>query len=193
MQKPVARKYPLTQEAKAILREHYKPRTPGAIRTCVEKLGWSREAVVRAAKKLGLTRETRIRWTPEQDAFLMMHAGERTAVWIEGQMRRRGLGCRSVGAIKTRFKELEISYRVTNGYTMKEIAECFGVCDELVRKWVAKGLLQTKWQPRDERDRVRFTDAAIREFVKNHPQEYSLARVDQLWFLGLVFPKVAKA
>ena len=176
-------------EVEALIRQHYRPRTPGAVAKIVALLGWPRWKVTQAIAALKLTGQTWVRWTPEQDRFLMDHAGEWPPGRISYQMQKQGLGCRSVRKIVERFKVLEIPFAVKAGYSTRDVADCFGVSQTTVLRWVRLGYLKpTENSPVDSRGNPRFTDTAILRFVRTYRQEFSLAKVSQHWFLGLVFP-----
>jgi hypothetical protein len=177
----------VTPDVETTIRRHYQPRTPGVIGRLARILGWSSSRVSRAVAKLGLPRRTRTRWTPEQDRFLMRWAGERSPKWISYRMRKEGLGNHSPRSIVDRFKRLDISYRIVSGYTIADVAECFGVCPTLVRRWLEKGYIDTRGASKDSRGNIRFTDRILRTFVRKHPQEYSFQKVDQEWFLRMIF------
>ncbi|MEK6323594.1 MAG: helix-turn-helix domain-containing protein [Acidobacteriota bacterium] len=72
-----------------------------------------------------------------------------------------------------------------------ETAQCFGVSDATVYRWIKKGLLKARLKDNaaipSPQCHFLVHDNAIRDFVQRHPMEFDLRRVDQLWFLNLIF------
>jgi hypothetical protein len=63
-----------------------------------------------------------------------------------------------------------------------------------IQKWISSGWLRNGFQGTNrhggnDHDIHRFQEKDILGFIKQHPQEISLGRVDQVWFLGLVLLK----
>ncbi len=60
-----------------------------------------------------------------------------------------------------------------------------------IQKWIANGWLRDRIQGTQRHDGNghdihRFREKDILAFIKQHPQEINLGKVDQIWFLGLV-------
>src|ERR1035441_1276512 len=83
-------------------------------------------------------------------------------------------------AEESRTRQLEMSCRVRFGFDANSLAACFGVRPGKLTQWVRDGLLKPL-------DGGRFSEVAIARFIREHPQEYDLARVDQTWFKAMVF------
>ena len=73
-----------------------------------------------------------------------------------------------------------MSCRVRFGFDANSLAACFGVRPDRLDRWVRDGLLK----PASD---GRFSEVAIARFIREYPQEYDLARVDQMWFKAMVF------
>ena len=66
-----------------------------------------------------------------------------------------------------------------------------------IQKWIANGWLRDRLQGTQRhdgnvRDIHRFREKDILGFIKKHPQEINLAKVDSLWFLDLVILRGAQ-
>jgi hypothetical protein len=77
---------------------------------------------------------------------------------------------------------------------MRDLELCLGEDHHKISKWIANGWLQDRLQGTQRRDgnghdihRIREQD--ILDFIKHHPQEINLGKVDQMWFLDLVLLK----
>jgi hypothetical protein len=99
---------------------------------------------------------------------------------------------------------MEISTAIREGHSATSLGLCFGVRQHTVCKWIARGFfgkVQTRtgeaWTPGSGAT-CHITDAQVLAFVRDHPLEFQLSRVNQTWFLDLVFnayanPKQARA
>ncbi len=184
-----ALKYQWTPEKDAILRERYDGRwgtAPGIAR----QFGWPTGVIHARASDLGLTRLhlPKRRWTKQEEAFLEEHAGART---VRSMARELGRG---VAAIAWKLRDMEISGAVRDDtYTNGSLALCFGVSKEMVRRWVMAGYFgkvgsrYSEGGPALPGDWTSITAAQVRAFIRRHPTRFRLSRVDQLWFLDLVF------
>ena len=93
-----------------------------------------------------------------------------------------------------KIKRMGLSYRVRNGYTMGELKECLGEDHHKVERWIANGWLRDRLQGTrrhdgNGRDIHRFRETDILEFLRRHPEEINLGKVDSIWFLDLVLLK----
>ena len=145
---------------------------------------WPRDAFKVEANRLGLVhRGDRRPWTEEEDAYLAEKLGA-MSMWALA----RKLG-RTRWSIESRAAKLDLSLRVKWGYNLTDLATAFGVRYGQVQGWVARGLLgrTREWQG------VRVDEKAVARFIRLHPHEYDLRRVDQWWFKGIVFGLLADA
>lgn len=69
-------------------------------------------------------------------------------------------------------------------YTIADLSELFGVPRERVESWARRGLLARTQEGHGEN--VRFTDADVAQFIRQHPKVYNLAGVDRTWFRAMV-------
>ena len=82
-------------------------------------------------------------------------------------------------AAESRTRQLEMSCRGRFRFDANSLAACFGVRPYKLAQWVRDGLLKSL--------DGRFSEVAVARFIREHPQEYDLARVDQAWFKAMVF------
>ena len=182
------RRWVLTPEREAVLVARY--RLSGAT-AFARSWGWPRWAVAHAAARLGLARpgtEMRRAWTPEEVAILEANAGERAFPWLCRRLKR------SRASVGLKLKRLQLSRRVTSGYTLGELEEALGADHRTLQRWLREGKLRGKRRfggdtvAAFERDAWHFTDADVLLFIRENRHEVRLERFDQDWFLGLVLP-----
>ena len=176
-----------TPEKDAILRERYDSR-PGVPLSIARSFGWPAWAIKRRAAVLGLCRPPTTPprpWTAAEVAYLEEHAGTRV---VASMARRLG---RPISATVLKLRRLGLSRLIREDYTLRSLAECFGVDHHAVDRWIRLGLLVGDFRhggaaPAYDRDARRFTDANVLAFVKANPTAFELRRVDQTWFLDLM-------
>ncbi|MGV3518191.1 hypothetical protein [Luteitalea sp.] len=184
-------RYPFTPERQQYLKTHYAPHEAGCVARIAAALNVPGWRVKRWAAELGLAVITPKSpdWTPTEVAFLEEHIGARTVGWIAKRLGR------TATAVAVKSKRLAIDRReCRDWYTVTALALAMGVDSHVVTRWIRSGLLQaaTVGQQREDGRPAMFsiTVPAIRRFLQQHPTAYRLAKVDQVWFLGLVFGKV---
>ncbi len=187
-------KYPLSPERETYLRAHYRPTVHGISHRIARVLGVPKWRVCRWAAELGLSGpDTRgPKWTTSDDAFLEAHIGARRPGWIAKQLGR------SVTAVTVRAKRIGLSRRdARTWYTARQVADGFGVDPSTVVRWIDRAWLAATREGQDYPDgraaawRVEYV--ALRRFVREHHTAYLLAKVDQVWFLDLVFGGLVEA
>jgi hypothetical protein len=181
---PKRTKYVLDGALIEVLRQRYDTRVRGRVAQIAGQLGWPTFAVKRAAHLLGLSQPwpaDRRDWTAAEVAELQKWLGVRSAAWIA---ERLGRGLTSV-ALK--IKRLGLSRRIIEGYTQRSLAECFGVDDHTVARWIGLRYLGGRRDGTDRpNDTIRISEVEVLRFLRSHRLEYRLDKVDQTWFLGLV-------
>jgi len=70
------------------------------------------------------------------------------------------------------------------GYNLDDLRALFGASKAKVQHWIQEGLLAKRI---GQDGAIRISEAAVIRFVRNHPAEYSLAKVDQPWVRRLLF------
>lgn len=138
------------------------------------RTGFTRVVILTRAVQLGLSFSRRRPWTPEETTLLESCAGHYPPASIARKLRR------TFASVKAKVKELELSVRVTEGYSQADLAELLGASPASIRRWCRIG-----WLPLLN---GRVPEVAVARFLRLHPREYQLRRVDEAWFKGLLFP-----
>ena len=73
----------------------------------------------------------------------------------------------------------------------KDTEQCLGEDHHKIQKWISNGWLRDRLQGTRRHDGNghdvhRFSEKDILAFIKQHPQEINLDKVDGLWFLDMV-------
>ncbi len=145
--------------------------------------------IKRQAARLGLTLHMDCRpWTASEMNLLEKLVGRVSSATIAKRLHRRE------SSVVNKLKRIGTSRRVRNGYTMRELELCLGEDHNKITQWIKNGWLQDRLQGTRRHDgngndihRIREKD--ILTFIRNHPQELNLGKVDQTWFLDLVLLK----
>ncbi len=181
------RKYEWTPDRLAYIQAHYDEIGARAI---AEHFGFPTWQVAHKAAALGLGRHRQVKpWTPAEVAMLEEYAGVRTPRWIA-----RELG-RTLHSVVLKIRYVGLSTAIREGYTSHSLAPCFGVSPDTIGRWIRLGYfgrLETRdgeARPQGSRSDIphHLTDAQVLAFVKAHPTVFDLRKVDQTWFLDLVF------
>jgi hypothetical protein len=86
---------------------------------------------------------------------------------------------------------LHLTLRNADGHTANRLAGLFGVDSHKVMRWIKQGWLTahrrgTERKEQQGGDSWWITRANAYRFGLEHPEEYLLKAVDQLWFLSLI-------
>lgn len=138
------------------------------------RTGFTRVVVLARAAQLGLSFVRRRPWTREETALLGCLAGRYSTTYIARKLKR------TFASVKAKVKQLDISVRVTEGYSQFDLAELLGASPTSIRRWCRIGWLRLT--------NGRVPETAVVNFLRLHPHEYQLRRVDDAWFKGLLFP-----
>lgn len=138
------------------------------------RTGFTRVVILARAVELGLSFLQRRPWTTQETVLLQSLAGRQTTTFIARKLRR------TFASVKAKVKQLEISIRVAEGYSRADLAELLGASPTSIRRWFKIGWLTQV--------NGRVTETAVIRFLRLHPHEYQLCRVDEAWFKGLLFP-----
>lgn len=175
-------KYPWNEQQLADLRRlyaehvHHRPSLTSAIKNFAQRHSFPPHIVKLKAGQLRLTRDIRQFWTKEELAYVREHAGS-----IRKHAIARHLG-RGYLSVQCMINFLGLQARVTEGYSRHDLSIVFGVSEYVVRQWIARGWLC----PDSSTDRV--PEDQVSRFIRRHPEEYNLKRVDEAWFKGMIFP-----
>jgi hypothetical protein len=179
------RKYVFTEDLLAELRFAYaggRPHITRSLNKLVARTGWPRQAFTSQAMRMGLATSGRYRrWTAQEDEYLRENLGVLTIRTIA-----KSLG-RSHEAVEGRGERLALSRRVAEGYNVSDLALVFGVHWTRAESWIRRGLLGKVHQ----RGGLRVMERNVVRFLRTHPHEYDLRKVDQRWFKGMLFGSLA--
>jgi hypothetical protein len=143
--------------------------------------------IKRQAARLGLTMHMdRKPWTRAEVDVLDDLVGRVSAATIANRLHR------PLSSVVNKCKHMRISRRVRDGYTMRDLEMCLGEDHHKIAVWIKNGWLQDRLQGTrrhdgNGRDIHRVREKDILNFFRNHPQEINLGKVDQTWFLDLLF------
>jgi hypothetical protein len=148
--------------------------------------GLPRWYIKRQAARLGLTMHMDRRpWTRAELDLLEDLVGRVSSAVIAKRLQR------PVSSVVNKCKRMRISRRVRDGYTMRDLELCMGEDHHKIAGWMKNGWLRDRVQGTHRHDgngkdihRIREED--ILSFIKSHPQEINLGKVDQTWFLDLL-------
>lgn len=146
----------------------------------MRRTGFPRWAVNRRAQVLGITAQRWMFWKTEEVLLLREQAGH----WSVAKIARK-LG-RSPGSVKLKAYQIGISMRASDTYSRVDAAELLGVNVQSVARWINHGWLRDSTAFDGQYSRIRHFELV--RFIKLHPEEYDLRRVDQAWFKGALFP-----
>jgi hypothetical protein len=138
-----------------------------------KRSGFTRIVVLARATQLGMSAKRR-RWSPEEIKVLNETAGTLSKAAIARKLKR------SYWSVKAECTRLQLSSRLSDGYSRRDVECLLGVGQRSIRKWIALGWLRVQ--------QGRVTEPSIIKLLREHPEEYRLSRVDEAWFKGLLFP-----
>ncbi len=181
-------KYVWPPQDDAYLRAHYHGglnRRFQVLNRMVRETGLPRWYIKRQAARLGLTmRIDRRPWTAAEMDLLERLVGRVSTTTIAKRLHR------PESSVVNKLKRLGTSRRVREGYTMRDLELCLGEDHRKIQRWIACGWLRDRVQGTRRHDgngndiqRVREKD--VLSFIKRHPEEINLGKVDQTWFLDL--------
>ena len=182
-------KYTWRPEHDAYLKVHYfggLNRRFQVLNRMARLTGLPRWYIKRQAARLGLTLHMDRRpWMASEMNLLDTLVGNVSSATIAKRLHR------PESSVVNKLKRTGTSRRVRNGYTMRELELCLGEDHHKITEWIKNGWLQDRLQGTRRHDgngndihRIREKD--ILTFIRNHPQEINLGKVDQTWFLDLV-------
>ena len=155
----------------------------------IRMAGLPRWYIKRQAARLGLTMHMDRRpWTRTELELLEIMVGRVSSATIAKRLHR------PESSVVNKLKRMGTSRRVRDGYTMRELELCLGEDHHKISGWIKNGWLQDRLQGTGRhngngKDIHRIREDDIVDFIRNHPQEINLGKVDQTWFLDLVLLK----
>lgn len=181
-------KYVWLPQHEAYLRAHYhgglhqRSRT---IRALIQETSFPRWNIKRQARRLGLTMRSGGRpWTQQELDTLGGLLGKVSTATIARRLKR------TEASVILKITALGYSRRLSEGYTTRDLEKCLGEDHRKIQKWIAKGWLRARSIPKhrydaNHRSIYHFREKDILAFIKRHPQEINLCKVDSVWFLDL--------
>ena len=185
-------KYVWRSEFDAYLKAHYfggLNRRFQVLNRMIRMTGLPRWYIKKQATRLGLTiRMDRRPWTMREIDLLEKLVGKVSSGTIAKRLRR------PESSVVNKLKRLGTSRRVRDGYTMRDLELCLGEDHHKIARWIKNGWLQDRLQGTrghngNGNDVHCIREGDVLEFIKDHPQEINLGKVDQIWFLDLVLLK----
>ena len=185
-------KYQCRPEWDAYLRAHYHGglnRRFQVLNRMVRETGLPRWYIKRQAARLGLTMHMDRRpWTAAELDLLEHMVGRVSTATIAKRL------LRPESSIVNKLKRMGTSRRVREGYTIRDLEMCLGEDHHKIAAWIRNGWLRDRLQGTRRHDGNgndihRLPERDVFSFIKRHPEEINLGKVDQTWFLDLVLLK----
>ncbi|MGO9273447.1 MAG: hypothetical protein ACLQOO_24950 [Terriglobia bacterium] len=185
-------KYVWRPEYDEYLKAHYHGglnRRFQVLNRMIRETGLPRWYIKRRAAGLGLTMHQDKRlWTTTEESVLERLLGKVSALTIARRLKR------TEASVVLKIKRLGVSRRVRSGYTMRDLEQCLGESHHKIQQWIENGWLRDRLQGTrrhngNGRDIHRIQERDILKFIREHPLEIHLDRVEALWFLDLVLLK----
>jgi len=192
------RKYVITPEMDRAIRELYLNEVgiksvahAGPVKALARQLGLPRWKISRRALELGvIARQAKEPdWCEEEIDIL-----ERNAHLMPGAVQKhlgRAGYRRTVQGIMLKRRRLHISRSSMDGYTSRSLAECFGIDDHSITKWISRGLLKARKRgtartPQQGGDEWYITERWVRDFIVNNIAVIDIRKVDKYWLVDIL-------
>lgn len=180
------KKWIWTDTMDQLLTNSYDPRVKGRSEEIAGRLHIPRWAVNRRAAVLGLSRPKDRPWIAEEEAYL-----EASFHRVSVKAMARKLG-RSPTAVKLKAKRLGLR-KSGEGYTCLSLAQALGVDSHWVLARIKSGKMRashrhTERTPQQGGGSWLITEEAFIAFLREHPYEIDVRKVDSLWFMDLIGP-----
>ena len=130
-------------------------------------------------------RQDRRPWTAAEVEIIERLVGKVSVLTIAKRLKR------TEASVVLKIKRMGLSRRVRDGYTMRDLEDCLGESHKKIQRWIENGWLRDRLQGTQRNngngcDIHRFREADIVDFIRRHPEELNLGKVDSIWFLDLV-------
>jgi hypothetical protein len=185
------KKWRWTESMDVFLHHTYDPTLPGRSQEIARRLKVPRWAVNRRAAALGLSRPKDRPWSPQDEAYLEANLHRFSTKTLASKLER------SPTAVKLKAKRLGLR-KYDEGYTASSLAQALGVDPHWVLARIRSGKLRashrhTERRPQQGGDSWLITDEALVEFLREHPYDIDLRKVDSLWFMDLIAPYLQRS
>lgn len=189
------RRWKPTPEIDDVIRRLYaervgRDRVPH-LKDFAKKIGWPDWAVKKRGRELGLARTKESAWSDEEVELLHRYA------WMSDDRIRLKLKAagftRTATAIHLKLKRTGAK-QSGDFYSATGLATLFGCDSHCVARWIKNGYLKaiSRGTQRTEKqggDTYLIYHKDVRQFVTDHPMEFDIRKVDQLWFIDLLTNK----
>jgi hypothetical protein len=146
---------------------------------------WSVSCLKYEARKRGWRSRAEYRpWTSEEEVYLSERIGTTSLGTIAKHLKR------SLAAVTVRANRLHLSARLADGYNISTLCEVFGTDHRRVGSWIRRGLFGKPHGHGGRGGEIWLAESDVIRFIRKHPSEYDLGRVDQVWFKAMVFAPV---
>jgi len=180
----VQQKYVLSEQQKFFLLELYDGTTERIEMLARHHLfhGVPRWKMRQWAVELGLARSRDPRWTKEDENYLERNLHRESVQDIADHLGRTDT------AVKLKAKRLGVNKCDQEGYTQRGLCAGLGCNHRKIKRWISNGWLKgsRRQTERAVDDTWYFSDFAIYQFIKEHPEEIDPRRADWLWLVDIM-------
>ena len=176
-------RYNFTQEIDKKIIETYtkENRLKGDISTLSSIIKIPKYIIYKRAKKLGINNILfNQKWSSQELSLLNKNINKSVNfiynLLIKNKFRR------TKSAIKNKIEEIRKTIRIDT-YNAHTLALCFGVNNDTVERWIHKNYLQAK----KIGNLFSIQLINIKKFIQNYPNKFEISKVNQLWFLDVIF------
>lgn len=188
-----ARRYPPRDDIDTAIREAYQhAKRKGDIKRLVASLGRPYWWVQKRAAQLGVTRSASTRldtWTaPELDILERWAQCHPKSIALH--LRKAGFD-RSETAVAVKLQRSGIDRDDPDHWSATQLAALLGVKPTTVADWVHRRGLPARQENWGPNGRLMISRKGLRAWIARCPRYIDLRRVDQVWFMDLVFGAAA--
>jgi hypothetical protein len=140
--------------------------------------GFTRVVILSRAEALGLSFAVRRPWKEAEVESLREDLGTLSKSQIALRLSR------TYYSVKAQVARMELSARVSADYSQQDVEQLLGVGRKRVCQWIRNGWVHLAGG--------RITEKSLERFLRLHPEEYQLSRVDEAWFKGMLFPSFGR-
>ena len=140
--------------------------------------GFTRVVILSRAEVLGLSFAVRRPWNEAEVESLREDLGTLSKSQIATRLGR------TYCSVKAQVARMGLSARMSADYSQQDVEQLLGVGRKRVCQWIRNGWLRLLGG--------RITERSLEKFLRLHPEEYQLSRVDEAWFRGDAVPIIRK-
>ena len=137
--------------------------------------------IYKRANKLGVCKKTKEQiWKPEEIKIINQLINH-SVNYIHKQLLLKKYK-RSYSAIRNKLNSIRNLLK-NETYNANNLAICFGVSSDTVEKWIHKKYIETE----KIGNIYIIRNESIKKFIQNFPNKFILSKVNQIWFLDIIF------